>query len=52
MAKVGAIPEAQKAQSFGNVLTFFYEKLTKKFRNTQIVPLVPGKHFRSSDMAC
>ena len=37
-AKVGAISKAQKVQNFQNMLmTFFYEKLTKKFHPKEAV---------------
>ena len=49
-SQVGAISEAQKQKLFTKCSGRFYEKLTKKFRNTQRMPSVLGKRFRSLDL--
>ena len=51
-SKVAAKPDAEKTQSYTNMLQDVYEKLTKKLRNTKRVPFVLGKCFRSVYSAC
>ena len=49
--QVGAMPKSQKAQ-FENMLRTFFQMKNSKFRNIQRVPLVLGKRFTSSNIAC